>query len=183
MPILVDPNLDDLKREWCRRRLTTSAIDLLEQIPKRSGERGLHVVDGESIVMLALGSILLWERKVGLVALDRLGVNRFELARDLDNLLLQKGLEHPVVYDRQQDILVMAKTREPYQFWDFAALLEPMLVVAEHESKELGHTWIGSEHLVLSILRVSDPALSSLLGNHGAVYERVKRSVVEILTS
>jgi ATP-dependent Clp protease ATP-binding subunit ClpA len=112
----------------------------------------------------------------------RSGVNRFELARGLDDLLEKKGLEHPVVGDRQQGILVMAKTRQLYDEWDLATLLEPMLSAAELESKELGHNWIGSEHLVLSILRVSDPVLSSLLGQHGASYEQVKRSVVEILT-
>jgi hypothetical protein len=181
--MLVGPNLNDLKREWCRRRLTSSAINLLEQIPGRSMERGLNVVDGESILMLALWSILLWERKIGLVALERSGVNRFDLARGVDNLLAEKGLEHPVVYDRRQGLLVMAKTGEPYEFWDFASLLEPMLSAAEHESKELGHNRIGSEHLVLSILRVSDPGLAGLLVQHGAAYEQVKRSVVELLAS
>jgi hypothetical protein len=183
VPILVDPTLEALKRDWCERRLTTSAIDILVQIKHRSSERGLHVVDGASIVMLALWSLLLWENKIGLVALERSGVDRFELARGLDRLLKDKGLEHPVVYDRPQGALVMAKTRQPYEEWDLSTLIEPILSAAEHESKELGHNWIGSEHLVLSILRVSDPELSGLLSQHGASYEQVKRAVVEVLTS
>ena len=33
-------------------------------------DRGLHVVDGSSIDLLALSSLLLWERNVGRVALE-----------------------------------------------------------------------------------------------------------------
>ena len=171
----------DLRDIWAERRLTSSAIDILEQIPHRASERGLHVVDGASIVMLTLWSLLLWERKIGLVALIRSGVDRFDLARGVDSLLDEKKLEHPVVFDRQQGIRVMARTGQPYEHWDLATLLEPLLMAAENESKELGHDYIGSEHLILSILRVSDPTLAALLGQHGAAHERVKRSAVEIL--
>ena len=50
----------------CRqRRITDSAQNILKHIPSRAAERGLHVVDDASIVMLALWSLLLWERKMG----------------------------------------------------------------------------------------------------------------------
>jgi hypothetical protein len=172
----------DLCNTWYRRRPTTSAVDLLDQIPRRASERGLHVVDGASIVMLALWSVLLWERKVGLVALEQSGVNRFDLARGVDSLLEEKGLEHPVVGDRQQGVLVMAKTRQPYEGWDLATLLEPLFGAAENEAKQLGNDYIGSEHLVLAILRVSDPSLAALLDRHGAAHDAVKQSVIELLT-
>ena len=62
---------------WGQRRITDEARHILEQIPSRAADRGLHVVDGTSIVMLALWSVLLWERKVGLVAPEQSGVDRF----------------------------------------------------------------------------------------------------------
>ena len=52
----------------------------------------------------------------------------------------------------------MAKTGLPYEGWDFEELAEPLLQRAELEAKELGHGWMGSEHLVLAIIKVADPA-------------------------
>ena len=168
---------------WSRRHITDSAQRILRQIPTRAAARGLHVVDAGSIVMLALWWLLMWERKVGLVALQRSGVDRFELARKLDLFLEETESEHPVAYDRQRDVLVLVKTQEPYQGWDFETLLEPLLRQAEQEAQELGHTYVGSEHLVLAIVRMADPALRPLLQGHGVSYYRVREAVVELLIS
>jgi hypothetical protein len=51
--------------KWNVRHITDSAQRILEQIPTRASDRGLHVVDSGSIVMLALWSLLCWERKIG----------------------------------------------------------------------------------------------------------------------
>ena len=56
-----------------QRRITDSAQNILKQIPSRAAERGLHVVDDASIVMLALWSLLLWERKMGCACAGRIG--------------------------------------------------------------------------------------------------------------
>ena len=69
---------------------------ILNQIPSRASDRGLHVVDGSSIVAMALWSLLLWERKVSRVAFERIGVDAFGLARDLDHLLTEHAEAHPV---------------------------------------------------------------------------------------
>ena len=171
--------LRDLK--WSARKITDSAQRILKQIPLRAGDRGLHVVDASSIVELALWSLLLWERKVGRVALERLGVDPFELARDLDLLLTEKAQEHPVVYDQRRGIAVLAKTGDPYEMWDFELLLEPLLTRAEHEALGLGHDYLGSEHLVLAITQMASPRLSSLLLQNGVQYEAVKQTVIDIL--
>lgn len=170
-----------VQENWSARHITDSAQRILKQIPSQASDRGLSVVDGSSIVMLALWSLLLWERKVGRVALERVGIDPFELARDLDKLLTEKGREHPVVYDKQQGILVMAKTGEPYQHWDFQTSLEPLLQQAEHEAMELGHNYVGSEHLVLAIMRDTNPSLSALLQQHELSHERVREAVLALL--
>ncbi len=144
-------------------RMTDSARRILEQIGARASDRGLHVVDSASIVWLALFSLLLWERKVGRMALERIGVNAFELARSVDALLEAKVEEHPVVYDQRQGIAVHAKTGEPHEHSDIRALLEPLLKQAENEASDLGHNYIGSEHLALAIVRLADPSLAALL--------------------
>lgn len=166
---------------WSARHITDSAQLILQQVPSRASDRGLHVVDGSSIVLLALWSMLLWERKVGRVALERIGVDPFELARHIDGLLEEQAREHPVVYDQRRKIAVLAKTGEPYQPGDFRALLEPLLQQAEHEALELGHGYVGSEHLVLAVVRMADPSLSAVLQEHGVGREAVKTAVLDLL--
>ncbi len=169
--------------KWSERHITDAAQRILEQIPSRAIDRGLDVVDGFSIVMMVLWSLLLWERKVGRVALEKMGVDPFDLARGVDRLLDAKAREHPVVYDSKRGQLLFAKTREVYQRWDFDALLEPLLQTAEREALDLSHTWIGSEHLLLAVVRLADPALSQILHQHGVEYSKVREAVQSILSS
>jgi ATP-dependent Clp protease ATP-binding subunit ClpA len=166
---------------WSARHLTDSARHILKQVPSRASDRGLHVVDSSSLLMLVLWSLVLWERKVGRVALEEMGIDPFDLARRLDGLLTEKAREQPVAYDRKQGFLVLVNTGEPYQDWDFAALLEPLLQQAEHEAKELGHNYVGSEHLVLAISASSTPPLADLLQEYGVSRQRVKEAVLNVL--
>jgi ATP-dependent Clp protease ATP-binding subunit ClpA len=166
--------------KWCQRRLTDSAQHILAQIPSRAHDRGLLAVDRECIATLALWSVLLWEHTVGLVAIEQAGVG-FHLVRELDRLLGEKSLENRVGYDKERNNFVSVKTQSAYDGWDFDDLLEPLLRQAEHEAKELGHEYVGSEHLVLAILQVADPVFNALLKQHGVSYEQVKDSVVSLL--
>ncbi len=168
----------DLK--WSNRHITDSAQRILRQIPSRCGDRGLHVVDSASIVMMTLWSLLLWESKVGRIALEQTGVDRYDLARDLDRLLDEKADENPVAVDRH-GALVLVKTGEPYRHWDFDALLEPLLQQAEHEARALGHKYVGSEHLVLAIIRIADPTLTKVLQKHSISHKKVQDAVKELL--
>ncbi len=172
---------ENLREKWFARHVTDSAQNILGQICSRANDRGLLVVEGSTIIALTLWSILLWERKVGRVALERSGVDRFELARGLDLFLDEKEQENPVAFDQRRGILVLVKTRERYQSWDFDALLEPLLQQAEHEALDLGHDYVGSEHLVLAIIRMADPPLVALLQQHGISHEKVRESVFKIL--
>jgi len=168
--------------KWRGQHVTDSAKKILEQIPDRAAERGLNVVDPSYIVMMTLWSLLLWERKVGRVALERAGIDIYDLARALDGLLEEKEAGNPVAVN-QQGACVLVKTGEPYHYWDFEALLEPLLRQAEHEALALGHNYVGSEHLVLAIIRLADPLLTELLQKHAVVYDRVKEAILELLHS
>jgi ATP-dependent Clp protease ATP-binding subunit ClpA len=177
--------------DWIQGRLTDSAQRILKQIPARASDRGLvfRVPDEAAIVMLSLWSVLNWEQKIGLVALEESGGNRFELVRALDRLLEEKAAALPEAFDREQPMegdgqgtrIVVPKPGQPYVRWDSEALLERLLRQAEHEAKELGHDYIGSEHLVLAIVKLSEPALRALLDKHGVIYEQVREAVVRLL--
>jgi len=171
-----------IENQWAVRHITDSAQRILRQIPARAGDRGLHVVNPESILMMALWSLLQWERKVGRVALERVGADPFDLARDLDRLLVQKADEHPVAVT-EQGVLIFVNAGQPYAYWDFETLVEPLLQQAEHEALALGHNYVGSEHLVLAIVRLADPVLADLLRNHSVDYARVREAIVALLGS
>jgi ATP-dependent Clp protease ATP-binding subunit ClpA len=141
----------------------------------------MPALDGEAAEMLALWSLLLWERKVGLVALERSGVDRFELARGLDQLLEDTSDDKGVAWDSQRSALVRAKAATPFQPPDLDALLEPLLLQAEHEALALTHNYVGSEHVLLAIVRLAKPALANLLRHRGMAYDRLRQAVVDLL--
>jgi Clp amino terminal domain, pathogenicity island component len=171
--------------------VTDSAQHILNQIPFRASDRGLglYVADHTSTVMLALWSVLLWERKLGLCALEKAGGNRFDLIRGLDRLLQLHASELPYAYDMKQAVdcddrqcrRVVPKPDNPFLGWHSEDLLEPLLRQAQHEAKDLGHDYIGSEHLVLAIVKLADPMLSTLLREGGVRYEQVREAVVALL--
>jgi hypothetical protein len=168
--------------ELAARHFTTSASDIVEQLWPRAADRSMSTeVTEQTVPMLALWSILRWERKVGLVALERIGVEVDALAHDVDRTLGAACAEFRRVNgpprlqtlpSGQQGIVV-----------DFRAPLAPLLDAAEHEALGLGHTWVGSEHLLLAIIRVADARLQEVLGRHGVAYELVRQAVLDVLRS
>ena len=169
---LYDPKLS-------ARHVTDSGQRILLQVPMRASERGLRIVDDDCFVMLTLWSLLLWERKVGLVALERLGVDWLLLTRILDQLLTAKADENPVVC--YQGVLVHERTRQPYTGWEFRAHFERLLGQAEHEALAMVHEYIGSEHLLLAVVRMASSEFATVLSKAGITYERVSKSVRETL--
>lgn len=167
--------------KWDTLPLSDAARRILNHIPSRAMDRGLYVVDGEAIVTLTLWSLLCWERKLGLTALERTGVDRFALARGVDGLLSVMEERESVVFDQRLKTAVVVRTGEPFKGWEFGPLIEPLLLHAEQEAAGLGNNWIGSEHLLLAILRTADASLKTLLKHHAADYGRVKAAVSALL--
>jgi hypothetical protein len=79
--------------ELSRRRFTDAAQRVVRHISERVMDRGM--VAGElteaTAGMLAILSILRWERKVALTALERLGTDLDKLARDVDAAIEAEG--------------------------------------------------------------------------------------------
>lgn len=151
------------------RHFTTSAIHIIEQMLPRAADRSISTeITEQTILMQALWSVLRWERKVGLVALDRIGVDTDALARDVDRELLKLR-----TLSSGHCSLVM----------DIETSIIPLLAAAEHEALELGHNWVGSEHLLLAIVRLADPSLCEVLERHRIVYNEVRLMVLDLLHS
>ena len=132
--------------------------------------------------------MLLWERKVGLVSLEKAGGNRFELILGVDRLLDERASELPAAYesqhakncDNQRITIALPKHDRPFVRWDSDELMEPLLDEAQQQATQLGHNYIGSEHLVLTIVKLADPRLSALLRDCGVTYHQVRNAVIRL---
>ncbi|WP_448378485.1 ATP-dependent Clp protease ATP-binding subunit [Fervidobacterium sp.] len=56
-----------------------------------------------------------------------------------------------------------------------------VFVMAQEEAKDLGHSYVGTEHLLLAILKLNDKPLSNILERYGLTYARVKNEVISIV--
>src|SRR5688500_12254915 len=117
--------------ELSARHFTTSAVHIVEQLWPRAADRSMSTeVTEQTAPMLALWSVLRWERKVGLVALERAGVQVDALARDVDRALAAACSEF-----RRQNGPPRLQTLPSGQqgiMMDFWAPFAPLLESAEH---------------------------------------------------
>jgi hypothetical protein len=166
--------------ELSGRHFTTSAIHIVEQLWPRAADRSISSEATEqTMLMLALWSVLRWEQKVGLVALERMGVETDALVRDVD-----RALKAACAQARKQSGPAKLQTLpsgKRVAVLDFRTPLAPLLNAAEHEAIGLGHKWVGSEHLVLAIIKLADPALREVLERHRVTYDEVRNAVLDLL--
>jgi len=162
------------------RRFTDSAQLIVQQLVDRAGDRGLFHVDDASVVPLALWTLIRWERKVGLVALETMGVDLHSLADKLDALLTRLADEHPVVF--KDGVAVYAKTGARIGS-DLSTAIETLLTQSESEACKLEHNYVGSEHLLLAIITRANSQLSAILQDHLVTYDCTKDTILEVLGS
>jgi ATP-dependent Clp protease ATP-binding subunit ClpA len=168
--------------ELSSRHFTTSAIHIVEQLSSRAADRSMSSEATEQTVPLVVfWSILRWERKVGLVALERMAIEVDALARDVDRALSAASSEirqhagppTPHVLPSGHSVVMV----------DFSARLKPLLAAAEHEALGLGHSWVGTEHLLLAAVRLAGPRLGEILDRHNVTYDAVQQAVLAVLKS
>ena len=168
--------------ELSARHFTTCAVYVVEQLWPRAADRSMSAeVTEQTVPMLVLWSVLRWERKVGLVALERMGVDVDALARDVD-----RALDEACAEFRRMNGPPRVQTLPSGQrgiVLDFRAPLTPLLDAAEHEALGLGHTWVGSEHLLLASIRIGGARLREVLDRHRVGYDGVRQAVLDFLQS
>ena len=61
-----------------------------------------------------------------------------------------------------------------YQFKGFTEKANKAMNCAIEEAKQLGHTYIGSEHLLLGLLKADDGVAAEILQKLGVTYETLE---------
>lgn len=167
------PNLSDLYRRRCVR----DVIYVAEQVPARVAARSPIALDDSSLTLVLFWTLLRWESAFWMDCLEELGVDMWALTRELDALIDEtKAAE---LADSHSE-----HVHQPWSPWfrqHIDRFLDRLLDRAQQEASALGHTYLGNEHLLLTILANADAPLASLLTRHGIHYQHVKDAIVAAL--
>ena len=66
-------------------------------------------------------------------------------------------------------------------FERFTASARQALVEAQHESRSMGHGYIGTEHILLGMLKDTDSLGADVLASAGVTYDAARASVAEVV--
>jgi Clp amino terminal domain, pathogenicity island component len=80
-----------------------------------------------------------------------------------------------------QRVLARRRKSGGAPFHRFAEPARKVIVHAQEEARELDHNYIGTEHLLLGLLRVSDGRAASALASLGVTYEVVHAELVRMV--
>jgi len=179
--------------------ITDDVHHIVNQIGGRAAGRGFVQTSFSDVVLLTLWSLLRWEHKLGIVALERLRVNLVDLSQDVDSRLKSRRNEtkdferqelrrqyHEQVdasdpIDRDKLRLALVPLFQQAQA-DLKTRILDFLTQAKAESDALGHTWIGSEHLLLAICTLADDGLAAILKKHGIDHDSAVAAINAILS-
>jgi ATP-dependent Clp protease ATP-binding subunit ClpC len=97
-------------------------------------------------------------------------------ARALESL----GISLDTVRQQVQDVIGRGD-QAPSGHIPFTPQAKDVLRLALQESRDLGHQYVGTEHILLGLGRESDGVAAQVLANLGADLTRVRQQVIELL--
>jgi ATP-dependent Clp protease ATP-binding subunit ClpA len=135
---------------------TTDALCILDQLQDRAADRSLNL--NRFVPELLFWTVLRWERKVAIAALELMGINRWQLEENLDGFLKTHDSWHSIPHPL-----------ESVRHW------------AEQQAALMNSNYKGTEHLLLAAMSAACPEFHSFLAEQGVKYEGVKQAVLRIL--
>jgi ATP-dependent Clp protease ATP-binding subunit ClpA len=158
------------------RRFTETAERIIRQITERACARDFLVWNEGSLPLLAFWTLIRWERKFAVAALERMGIDLSSVANDLDIMFDKRRDAHAAEALNRR--LVYAAANEPMPLaWE--PYFKPFLKAASAEAAE--HHWVGTEHLLLAVIATADAELTAILHRYGISREDVRKAIVDLL--
>ncbi len=151
------------------KRCTTKVIDVLLHVLQQAADprRDLNHPLTECMTLLAM---LRAELNVAQGVLARIAVDQETLEGRL-NTLLARCERHA---GGSEDVSTHSNREASATVWD-------LVERSSMEAASLKHEYVGSEHLLLAIVRGADAGLSAVLSASGITYEGCREAIVEIL--
>jgi ATP-dependent Clp protease ATP-binding subunit ClpC len=100
---------------------------------------------------------------IAIDTLKNLGVDLEQLQRDIENSIRKSG-----------EIFMLGEVPP-------SPRIEKVLRYSAEESKNLGHTYIGTEHLLLGVLREDNSKAAMILESRGVKLDKVRSSILKLL--
>jgi ATP-dependent Clp protease ATP-binding subunit ClpA len=150
-----DANLlyDPCFRTLADRRCTTKAIDVLLRVFRQASKEH-RLVDLSLAQILTLQTVLRSEINLAQAALEGLRVDIPGLERRLRNLLDQRDqVASPELAEEKS---ARRRHQSSEAVWE-------LVLRAEQEAASMANGWVGTEHLLLAIVRDADPAVTAVL--------------------
>lgn len=168
-----------LSREYLyARHCVRDLVRILQELDLRATARGPLMIDEPTVGLLMLWTILRSERTFLLRCLEGLGVDMWGLTCAVDELLDQRKAEAEAEHESS---LVIPNTPLFHDAMEHHTLA--WLERAEQEARALGHPWLGTEHLLLAIVALADPAVARLLQQHAITHDRLRDVVCKALAN
>lgn len=143
-------------------RLTERAKKVL-QIAKQEAKRMNHDYVGSEHLLLGL---LIENTGVGARILKELGISLKQCRIEIEKL----------VPEGAQSLTNIVNL-------PFSPRAKRILEIAQEEANSLGHDYIGTEHILLALLREQDGVAAQVLSNMGINLEKVREEIIEMLGS
>ena len=99
-------------------------------------------------------------------------------ARALESL----GISLEMVRERVEEIIGEGQ-QAPSGHIPFTPRAKKVLELSLREALDIGHNYIGTEHILLGLIREGDGVAAQVLVSLGADLDRVRREVIELLTA
>lgn len=161
--------------------LADSARRILQHVVERASDRGM-MHSGElteaTAGMLAVLSIVKWERKVARAALEDLGIDLCRFGQAIDDAIVTEGKEFRDPGVPQFRIL---PSGEQQRILDPRPALLPLRACAEVEARHLAHNWVAAEHLLLGAVSTACPRFQHVLQENAVTHRAIKQAVMTLL--
>ena len=107
----------------------------------------------------------------------------FALLRDVDTALLLKkfNVDRHRIRRELEQVMQCGPEMNAIGKLPLTPMVERVLTYSKKEALELGNNYVGTEHLLLGLLRETESVAVQVLMNHGVKPEKVRQEVLNLL--
>jgi len=167
--LFTNPTFQSLAKKGC----TTTVIDLLLQVLQLAADR-TRLLNHPLTESMTLLTMLRSEINVAQEVLKYMKVDLEGLEQRLDELLEQCGRDVLAAGELAEEDLAHSHREVTATIWE-------LVEWSRQEAAALRYDYIGTEHLLLAIIRTADASLSSILADSGVTYEVAQNAILKLL--